>query len=96
MSKPLPEYMHSFEEDAGKESIDPNQPPNCLNTTALDKNFAACLPISDDGVNAPYKVEADEDGWRLVPQLIFDVCENGTPRRVKLFGQKIGAIVPQT
>jgi hypothetical protein len=91
----LPEYMHSFEEDAGKDSKDPNQAPNCISGTDLDKNFVSCLPIQDDGPNAPYKVEADADGWKLKGQLVLDVCENGQPRRIRVFGQKIGAEIPE-
>jgi len=86
----LPEYMHSFEKDANKESNDPNEAPNCISGNSLDKNFVACLPIQDDGQNAPYKVEADADGWKLKPQLLLDVCENGQLRRIRVFGQKIG------
>jgi hypothetical protein len=91
----LPEYMHSFEEDAGKDSTDPNQPPNCISGTNLDKNFVACLPIKDDGPNTPYKVEADEDGWKLKGQLVLDICENGMPRRIRVFGAKIGYEIPE-
>ena len=87
----LPEYMHSFEEDAGKESTNPNEAPNCLSGSDLDKNFVACLPIEDDGPNAPYKVKADSDGWKLEPQLVVDICENGVPRKLRIFGVKVGA-----
>lgn len=89
----LPEYMHSFDEDAQKDSKDPNEPPNCISGRSLDKNFSACLPISDDGQNAPYKVKADEDGWKLEPVLTLDICENGVPRKIKVFGKKIGSIL---
>jgi len=87
----LPEYMHSFEDDAGKESKDPNSPPNCIKGKDLDKNYAACLPVQDDGPNAPYKVEADADGWKLKGQLILDICENGRLRKIRVLGQKIGS-----
>ncbi len=87
--------MHSFEDDAGKDSKDPNEAPNCISGTSLDKNFIACLPIQDDGPNAPYKVEADEDGWKLKGQLILDICENGKPRKIRVFGQKIGRIAEE-
>lgn len=86
----LPDYMHSFEEDAGKDSTDPKKAPNCISGTDLDKNFVSCLPIQDDGPNAPYKVEADADGWKLKGQIIVDICENGSPRKLRIFGQKIG------
>jgi len=87
----LPEYMHSFEDDAVKDSKDPNSPPNCIKGKDLDKNYAACLPVQDDGPNAPYKVEADADGWKLKGQLILDICENGRPRKIRVLGQKIGS-----
>jgi hypothetical protein len=87
----LPDYMHSFADDAGKDSKDPNSPPNCIRGEDLDGNYAACLPIQDDGPNAPYKVEADSDGWKLKGQLVLDICENGRPRKIRVFGQKIGS-----
>ena len=91
----LPGYMHSFEEDAGKNSENPNEAPNCISGTDLDKNFVACLPKEEDGTNQPYKVEKDEDGWKLKGQLVLDICENGVPRRIRVLGQKIGYEIPE-
>jgi len=62
---PLPSYMHSFKEDAQKASDDPSQAPNSISGAALDKNYRACLHTADDGNNQPYKVIADENGWKL-------------------------------
>lgn len=87
----LPGYMHSFAEDARKTSGEPGRPPNAISGGSLDKNFRACLPVESTGNNEPYKVVADESGWRLEANLIFDVCENGQPRRYRFFAQRIGA-----
>jgi hypothetical protein len=57
--------MHSFKEDAQKASDDPSQAPNSISGAALDKNYRACLHTDDDGNNHPYKVIADENGWKL-------------------------------
>jgi hypothetical protein len=86
----LPHYIHKFAEDARKTSRDPSQPPNAISTGALDKNFRACLPVESTGNNEPYKVIADDAGWRLEGALVFDVCENGQPRRYRFFAQKVG------
>jgi hypothetical protein len=86
----LPGYMHKFSEDARKSSREPGEPPNAISAGALDKNFRACLPVESTGTNDPYKVVADADGWKLEGMLIFDVCENGQPRRYRFFAQKIG------
>ena len=86
----MPSYMHSFEKDARKQSANPHSPPNAISGTALDNNFAACLPKKQDGNNAAYKIKADKDGWILQPTVIFDVCENGRPRKYKFFAEKSG------
>jgi hypothetical protein len=87
----LPGYMHSFASDARKASNNPSQPPNAISGGALDKNFRSCLPLESTGSNEPYKVIADENGWRLDGTMVFDVCENGQPRKYRFFAQKIGA-----
>jgi hypothetical protein len=84
-----PNYLHIFADDARKRSRDPNEPPNAISAGALDKNFRACSPVEQIGNNVPYKVVADEKGWQLQPTLVFDVCENAKPVRVRLFGVKI-------
>lgn len=86
----LPGYMHKFSEDARKTSRQPGSPPNAISAGALDKNFRACLPLESTGDNMPYTVVADGDGWKLEGALVFDVCENGQPRRYRFFAQKIG------
>ena len=86
----LPSYMHSFLRDAQKQSENPNQPPNAISGTALDGNFAACLPLKLDGNNTPYKVKADSQGWLLQPTVVFDVCENGKARKYKFFAERVG------
>jgi hypothetical protein len=87
----LPDYMHKFREDARRSSRDPNQPPNVLRADKLDTNFKACLPVEETGSNAPYKVLADEHGWRLEPALLFDVCENGKLMRYRFMAQRVFA-----
>ena len=86
----LPGYLHSFEADARKSSDSPNQPPNAISGRALDGNFLACLPLKQDGSNAAYKIKASKSGWLLQPTMIFDVCENGQPRKYKFFAEKVG------
>lgn len=86
----LPGYMHSFAEDARKTSSEPGRAPNAISAGSLDKNFRACLPLDSTGNNEPYKVVADESGWKLQGTFIFDVCENGQPRRYRFFAQRIG------
>ena len=84
----LPEGMHSFAEDAKKESKDPNKPPNAISGKALDGNFRWCLPADLDGDNQPYKVVKESEGWKLEPTVVFDVCENGQPRRYRFFAAR--------
>lgn len=88
----LPEYMHSFSDDAGKESTNPNKAPNCIYVDRLDDNFKACLPKKDTGPNPPYKVDATKEGWKLLPTLTLDVCENGRPGKIRVFGNRIGSV----
>jgi hypothetical protein len=88
---PSPDYLHKFSEDARKTSTDPRQPPNAISAGALDKNFRACLPLETTGNNDPYKIMADENGWRLDGAVVFDVCENGTPRQFLFFARRVGA-----
>jgi hypothetical protein len=84
----LPTYLHSFAEDAKKESEKPGTAPNAISGSALDGNFAACLPIKTTGNNPPYTVKADKDGWRLEPTMLFDICENGVPVQYRFFAQR--------
>jgi hypothetical protein len=81
----LPDGMHSFAKDAQKDNKDPNKPPNVISGGSLDDNFRWCLPAELDGDNQPYKVTSESDGWRLEPTMVFDVCENGQPRRIRFF-----------
>ena len=81
--------MHSFTKDAQKSSTNAKEPPNVLRADKLDRNFEACLPKEMTGNNQPYKVKADEDGWKLEPELEIDVCENGQLKRYKFIGQKV-------
>jgi hypothetical protein len=87
----LPKFMHLFADDARRSSRNPLEPPNVISAKALDKNFRACLPVDRTGSNAPYKIIADEQGWKIEPVLILDVCENGQPRKIAVFGQRLGA-----
>lgn len=82
--------MHKFSEDARKTSTSPGSAPNAISAGALDKNFRACLPLESTGNNMPYIVVADDSGWTLEGALVFDVCENGQPRRYRFFAQRVG------
>lgn len=86
----LPGYLHSFSEDARRGGGDPGRPPHAISAGALDKNFRACLPVDGTGTNEPYRVVADGNGWRLEGTFVFDVCENGQPRRYRFFAQRLG------
>lgn len=88
----IPEYMHSFSRDAQKSSRDPTQPPNVIRASKLDGNFRACLPMKLDGRAHPYKVIANEHGWRLEGGALFDVCENGKPVQYRLFGIRVAQV----
>lgn len=79
--------LHKFSEDL-KGGDDPNQPPHVISAGKLDKNFARCSPIRQDGNAAPYKVDTTDEGWKLLPAVTFDVCENGQPVKYNFIAQR--------
>lgn len=68
---------------------DPNKPPSVISAGKLDRNFQRCSPMRIDGNNAPYKVDVSDGGWKLLPTVTFDVCENGTPVQYRLVAEKV-------
>jgi hypothetical protein len=82
--------LHRFKDDAKKSSKDPNQPPNCIRASDLDKNFQACYPLEKStGSNLPYKAITGESGWRLEGVALFDVCENGVATQYRFFAERV-------
>lgn len=57
--------LHKFSDDL-KGGNDPNSAPHTISASKLDRNFALCSPIKQDGSAAPYKVDQTDDGWKLV------------------------------
>jgi hypothetical protein len=65
-------------------------PPFVIRASDLDKNFGLCYPLPNEGNNAPYIVERpSEDGFRLVGNKVFDVCENGKPTKYRFFAARV-------
>jgi hypothetical protein len=65
-------------------------PPFVIRASDLDKNFGLCYPLPVEGNNAAYTIERpSEDGFRLVGNKIFDVCENGRPAKYRFFAQRL-------
>jgi hypothetical protein len=65
-------------------------PPFVLRARDLDKNFGLCYPLPLTGNNAPYIIDRpSEDGWKLVGNKIFDVCENGKPVKYRFFASAL-------
>lgn len=64
-------------------------PPYQIRGRDLDENFKKASPITEDtGNNLPYKVESQEEGWRLKGQSLFWVCENGKPVLYRFFAMR--------
>lgn len=68
---------------------DPNSPPSVISAGKLDRNFARCSPVPQDGDAAPYKVDKTDDGWKILPAVEFDVCENGEPVKYKFLAERV-------
>lgn len=80
---------HSFEEQANQGGEDYSGPPYRIRGKDLDDNFNFCTARKMDGNNPPYKVDQSEDGWKIIPQIKFDVCENGNPVQYTFLAEKI-------
>lgn len=66
------------------------KPPFVIRASDLDKNFALCYPLPQDGDNPAYVVvRSSDEGWRLSGNKIFDVCENGKPVRYRFFAERV-------
>ena len=66
------------------------QPPYRIRAADLDTNFARCRPKAQDGEAANgYKVDDSADGWELLPQTVFDVCENGKPVKYQFIAKRL-------
>ena len=80
--------LEKFKDDLGGGS-DPNKPPSVISAGKLDRNFQRCSPMRIDGNNAPYKVDVSDGGWKLLPTVTFDVCENGVPVQYRLVAERV-------
>ncbi len=66
-----------------------NVPPFVIRASDLDKNFALCYPLPQEGNNTAYTVvRSSDEGWKLAGGKIFDVCENGKPVRYRFFASR--------
>ena len=80
---------HSFEKQAAQGGTDYTKPPFRIRGKDLDDNFKQLVPKKWEGDGPhPYRIEGDENGWYLYPSVIFDVCENGEPRRYSFVARK--------
>jgi len=67
-----------------------NVPPFVIRASDLDKNFALCYPLPQEGNNTAYSVvRSSDEGWRLVGNKIFNVCEDGKPAKYRFFAEKL-------
>jgi hypothetical protein len=65
-------------------------PPFVIRASDLDKNFALCYPLPQEGNNTAYTVvRSSDEGWRLAGGKIFDVCENGKAVRYRFFAESV-------
>jgi len=79
--------LEKFKDDL-KGGNDPNAAPSVISAGKLDRNFARCSPVARDGNTAPYKVDKTDDGWKLLPAILFDVCEDGKAVKYKFIAEK--------
>jgi len=80
--------LYKFKEDVGKRGTDYTKPPYRIPADKMDENFAKLTPADVEGDPPPYKIDDDDEGWTLVPQAPFDVCENGQPVRWLFVAQR--------
>jgi hypothetical protein len=65
-------------------------PPFVIRASDLDKNFALCYPLPQDGDNPAYVVlRSSNEGYQLSGNKIFDVCENGKSVRYRFFAERV-------
>ena len=80
--------LEKFSDDVKGGGNDPNSPPSVISAGKLDRNFTRCTPVPMDGNTAPYIVDKTDDGWKLLPAILFDVCENGQPIKYKFIAER--------
>lgn len=80
--------LEKFKDLAARRGDDYTQPPYRVPSEVLDKNFAKVCPVEQQGDTRPYSISATDDGWELVPEVLFDVCENGKPVQYKFVCQR--------
>jgi hypothetical protein len=83
------ELPHSFEDQAKSGGEDFTAPPYRIRGSDLDDNFKFLRARKMDGNSPPYKIDQSKDGWKLIPQIKFDVCENGNPVQYMFVAEKI-------
>jgi hypothetical protein len=81
--------LERFVDDLKRGANDPNVPPHVISAGKLDRNYRRCYPKKIDGNSPPYKVDASDDGWRLIPATTFDVCENGKPVKYRFMAERV-------
>jgi hypothetical protein len=73
--------LYKFKDQVDKRGKDYTKPPYRIPADKMDENFAKVAPADTDGEPPAYKIDSTDEGWVLVPQAAFDVCENGQPAR---------------
>jgi hypothetical protein len=69
---------------------DEKSPPYALRASDLDANFAFLHLKKPDGNNAPYEIlRSTDDGFTLQGARIFDVCENGSAVKYRIFASRV-------
>ena len=82
--------LHEFKNDLS--GNDTAAPPFVIRASNLDKNFQIVSIMESSGNNSPYRVvrPAGGDGpYKLEPQKVFDVCENGKPVKYAFFASRV-------
>jgi len=81
--------LYKFLEQVGKGGTDYTKPPYRVPADELDKNFAKVAPAETQGEPPAYRIDATDEGWILLPQVVFDVCENGQPTQWRFCAQRV-------
>lgn len=84
--------LHKFKSDlsGGTGNDATSRPPYTIRARDLDKNFAQCYPVPQDGDGgAPYIIRrVSDEGYSLEGASVFDVCENGKPVKYRFFAAR--------
>lgn len=81
--------IEKFADDLAKGGDDPNSGSCVISAGKLDRNFQRCSPVKIEGNNAAYRVDVSDGGWKLLPTVTFDVCENGKAVQYRLIAEKV-------